>query len=148
MECEVTKVSTLEEELVNLRQLPQPVGIMVFGVDGDFKKEVIGKMERCLGEGFSFLNGLQYDSDLMATFINSYGAAVMLNSEKSAMHEIRHALVYQMIRTGARSVAGVYIKTNSAMETARVNKWAIAVENSNPNADGLDYFIVVREREG
>lgn len=78
-----------------------------------------------------------------------------LDSAESSTHGLRYELVKVMRNAGAGSVVGIYAKVDkvpvrplmSSLEKVEFNKQITAIEQSNPNADGLDYFIVVEEEK-
>lgn len=95
-------------------------------------------------------------TDTLVWAFNSHSAvAVMLNSDESGTHGLRHELVKTMRNAGAETVVGIYAKVDkepirplvSSLEKVEFNKRVAAVEQSNPTADGLDYFIVVEEEK-
>lgn len=152
MECEVTKVSTLEEELANIGQLPQPVGIVLFGADCDLKDKVY--ME-CVEQIPNLATGYGGKGNMALRcakqpFSEGRPVLTVMYGEPSGDHHQRHDTVRALRGLGARSVVGIYAKFNpiwlgnkKASDEDPINEQAWALLNHPPTADGLDCFIVV-----
>lgn len=126
MECQVTRVSTLEEELANLRQLPQPVGIMLFGADCKSKHNAINLILNTEWLGLQNVDDIDDEWFLDYEYAQCYqrtknhllsrfesGAQfnlIILDPESSADHEIRHGFVKAIQDAEAKAVVGIYIK--------------------------------------
>lgn len=154
---EIREVCTPEQtfEKINTK-MAQPVGIVLFGADCDFKNEVLDAMVDGL-RGFARYYTKAPDTATLVRAIKDHLAVVVvLNSDESSTHELRHELVKVMRNAGAKTVVGIYAKVDqvpispliSSLEKVEFNKRITAIEQSNPTADGLDYFIVVEEEEG
>lgn len=153
---EIGRVSTPEHIFDKLkRRVAQPVGIIVFGVDCDSKSETVEKAEQAFGDSAHYLFKAP-DTATLVRVVGDYPLTVVtLNSEESSMHDLRHELVKLMRNAGVKTVAGLYVKEKrvpirpliSSLEKVEFNKQITAIEQSNPTADGLDYFVVVSEEE-
>lgn len=158
LKWEIRRVSTPERIFSKIKEMAQPVGIVLFGVDCDFKNEVLDTMVEEL-RGFARYYTTAPDTATLVRAIKGHSAVVVaLNSDESSTHGLRHELVKVMRNAGAETVVGIYAKakkkpipfgkaTISAAKDRRVNQQIDAIEQSNPNADGLDYFVVVEEEE-
>lgn len=139
------------------KEMAQPVGIVLFGVDCEFKSET---GEEILVE---FHGELAWDFYAKITigrtkeiFEASRNFMVILNSSESADHSLRHQCVLNLKNFGAKTVIGIYAKAEkvpvralmSSPSKAEFNKRVAAIEWSNPTVDGLDELVVVEEKEG
>ena len=154
---EIRRVSTPERIFNKIKEeMAQPVGIVLFGADCEFKNEVI---EAFLAR---FGRGLVWDyyrstttARIEAVFRIGESFIIMLDSNESADHNVRHRLVQNLRNLGAKTAVGIYVKATkepirplmSSLEKVEFNKQITAIEQSNPTADGLDYFIVVEEEK-
>lgn len=153
---EIRKVSTPEQIFDKIKEeMTQPVGIILFGADCDFKNEVLDTIVDGL-RGFARYYTKTPDAATLARNIKNHPAVVvMLNANESSTHGLRHELVKAMRNAGAEAVVGIYAKVGkvpirplmSNPEKVEYNKQITAIEQSNPNADGLDYFITIEEEE-
>lgn len=153
---EIRRVSTSERIFNKIKEeIAQPVGIVLFGADCDFKNEVLDTMVEEL-QGFARYYTKAPDTVTLVRAIKDHLAVVvMLSSDESSTHGLRHELVKVMRNAGAETVVGIYAKASkepirplvSSLERVEFNKQVTAVEQSNPTADGLDYFIVVEEEK-
>lgn len=157
---EIRRVSTPERIFSKIKEeMAQPVGVVLFGADCDFKNEVLDTIVEELRGFADYYTTKAPSTDTLVWAFNSHSAvAVMLNSDESSTHGLRHELVKVMRNAGAETVVGIYAKakkkpipfgkaTISAAKDRRVNQQIDAIEQSNPTAGGLDYFIVVEEEE-
>ncbi len=153
---EIRRVSTPERIFNKIKEeMAQPVGIILFGADCDFKNEVIEEMIKSL-PGLAFIPA-PTSMKAMQNY-NCNVVTVMLSSKESADHGIRHELVKTMRNAGAKTVVGIYAKAKkkpipfgkamiSVARDKQLNQQIAAIEQSHPTADGLDYFIVVEEEK-
>ncbi len=157
MKCTQSRVCTLEEALKTVREdLPQPVGIVLFGADCEFKSKVVAIMVRELGAFNSHYYFSCPDCASLSDVLRKYPAeVVIMDSDESGMHDLRHELVKTMRNAGAKTVVGIYAKVDkvpvrplmSSLEKVEFNKQITAIKQSNPNAEGLDYYIEVENEE-
>ena len=159
MEWEIRRVSTPERILRKIKEeMARPVGIVIFGADCEFKNEVLDVMVEEL-RGLERYYTKAPDTATLARAIKDHSVVVvMLDSSESGMHSLRHELVGVMRNAGAKTVVGVYVKAKKkpipfgkamvpAAKDKQVNHQIDTIEQSNPTADGLDYFIVVEEEK-
>lgn len=151
---EINRVSTRERIFSKIKtEMPQPVGIMIFGADGELKEQVVRSFTNALQGFATFHSGAPDTATLVAMFEAHRPAVVTLNADESSSHSLRHELVKVMQNAGAASVVGVYAKARphqirplaSSKESVQLNKQIAAIERSQPSADGLDYLVVVNE---
>lgn len=156
---EISRVSTPERILEKIKkELAQPVGIILFGADCDFKKEVVKTFTTEFGDDLACDT---YAGTTMRHIQQSFGASrnymIDLDSTDSASHDIRHQCVLNLRNLGARSVVGIYIKAreiseitvpplSNAVKQSKFNNQIHAIEDSKPTSEGLDYLITVEER--
>lgn len=155
---EIRKVSTPEHIFDKIKEeVARPVGIIVFGVDCDFKNEVVDAMVEEL-RGFAHYHSKYPGIDTLIWEFNDRAAVVVvLNSESSMTHRLRHELVQTMRNAGAKTIIGIYAKATAPQplpsrgylksQLARRKNTAEVLAKDPPTADGLDYFIVVEEEK-
>ncbi len=153
---EIRKVSTPERIFDKIRtEMTQPVGIMLFGADCEFKNRIVDMLTGEMQNLDCCFNARPDMTTLKKTFSAFGVVTVVLDAERSASHLSRHELVKAMQEAGASTVVGIYVKARkapirplmSSLEKVELNKQITAIEQSNPTADGLDYLIVVEEEE-
>ena len=155
---EIDRISTPERIFAKVKtEMAQPVGIVFFGAYCDFRNEVLDTMLKELGEFARYYTTVPDTPTLVRAIQNHSAVAVILNSEKSGLHGLRHELVKVMKNAGAATVVGIYAKATKAPLRRRLpfflspqtkfDKQLAAIEKSHPTADGLDYFIVVEEEK-
>lgn len=156
---EINRVSTPEHIFNKIKmKMARPVGIILFGADCDFKNEVLDTMVEEM-RGFARYHTNAPDTPALVRDIQEHLAVVVtLNSDESSSHELRHELVKLMRNAGVATVVGVYAKATetpvpfgklsiSLAPQVKINKQIAAIHESNPTADGLDYFIIVEEEK-
>lgn len=156
---EINRVSTPERIFEKVKtEMAQPVGIILFGADCDYKNEVLDTMVEEM-RGFARYYSNAPDTPTLVRAIQKYPAVVTtLSFDESSSHELRHELVKLMRNAGAATIVGVYAKAAetptpfgklsiSLAPQVKINKQIAAIQESNPTADGLDYFIVVEEEK-
>lgn len=140
------------------RTIAQPLGIMVFGADGESKTEAINTIRRELGPIKCY-----DETPDTATLVNALKEhriiVIVLNTKESAMRDLRRELVKVMRNAGAKGVIGLYVKAAKAplegaptlgglIGNADLNKQLAIIDQSKPYAtDGLDCLIVYGEGE-
>lgn len=156
---EINKVSTPEHIFDKINtEMPQPVGIMLFGADCEFKNQVVEKLQHELREIKVFL-GTPSTYELAELIPSSSISLFVLSSMASSDHELRHEAVNVMRRIGAKNIVGIYVKVKAPQplpgrgfmgrRDLQLMKTAVReLEKNPPTADGLDYLIVVEEQEG
>lgn len=119
---EVRRVSAPERIFDKIKEeMAQPVGIIIFGADCKLKDEVVNKT-------ISSLPGI-------ATSTNAAPTPTLVKYIQE------HSMIYAKVeKEPIRPLM-------SSLEKVEFNKRVFAIEQSNPTADGLDYFIVVEEEK-
>lgn len=119
---EVRRVSAPERIFDKTKEeMAQPVGIIIFGADCKLKDEVVNKT-------ISSLPGI-------ATSTNAAPTPTLVKYIQE------HSMIYAKVeKEPIRPLM-------SSLEKVEFNKRVFAIEQSNPTADGLDYFIVVEEEK-
>lgn len=164
----ISRVSTPEYIIEKIKtKMAQPVGIVLFGADCDFKNEVVEELIKAFdlrtgsdSWGFDYEYGQCYpktEDHLKYRFGEGRKVAmVILNSDNSADREVRHGFIRTINNAGGQSVVGIYVEARKAsirplisnFEYVEFNKQIAAIERSNPTADDLDYLITVNEEGG
>ena len=144
MNWELRRICTPEEIFTKInKEMPHPLGIVIFGVDYKRKKEL----------SFMFSDNIK---DLPCSF-SAAGAAMLfshglncmveMSEDCSCCHSERHDVVKQLRKAGAKTVIGVYVKIGPEVEHEG-NEFYNQVKrltDNPPTAEGLDYFIVVED---
>ncbi len=150
---EIRRVSTPERIFKKIQaEMAQPVGIILFGPDDDFTKEVVDEMASGLGNSARWYRKIPRAAALAKAFKKHSTVAVVLNPQDSSVHTARHNLVKTLQESGAKSIIGVYVKMQPysqkvlvrAPDAFETNRQIDAIERSHPTTDGLDYFIVIK----
>ncbi len=161
---EIRRVSTTERIFDKIRtEAAQPVGIVLFGADCDLKDEVYMEcVEQIpnLATGYGGKTGNIALRGAKRPFTEGRSVLAVLDGDSSAQHEARHQTVTALRDLGAKTLVGIYAEArlrffaNEYERTPdvvycqrRINNQILSIEQSNPTADGLDYFIVVEEEK-
>lgn len=158
---EIRRVSTPERIFDKIKEeMAQPVGVVLFGADCEFKNEVVGEVAKGLVNSALFRLG---GDDLPSSYLKmqipqrcTHPYFFVLGSLASSSHDVRHEWVQVIRSIGAKTVVGIYVKAKkkpipfgkamiSVVRDKQVNQQIDAIEQSNPTADGLDYFVVIEE---
>lgn len=135
---ENSRVSTPERIFYDIQnKMAQPVGVMLFGSDCRFKNEVYNECSVQLpGIATNTEEDLRSTNMVSLRQPLSEGRSVLavLDSEASISRECRHQVVVGLREMGAKSVVGIYAKTEESL--------------ISPTADGLDDFITATRKEG
>ncbi len=157
---EIQRVSTSQRIFKKVRtEMSQPVGIMLFGADLSFKESILEELKQGLPEAKLF-SGAPSTHE-MVELIHGYSISIFtLSAMESADHELRHECVKVMRRIGARTVVGIYAKAElprkiprrDLSDAVKQQRWhnercISALRQQPPTPDGLDYLIVVSEKE-
>lgn len=161
----VKTVSTPEQIFDKIREeMAQPVGVVLFGADCEFKSKTVGGVAKGLVNSALFRLG---GDDLPSRYSKmripqrcTHPYFFVLYSSASSSHDVRHEW-FQAIRSmGAKTVVGIYVKAKkksipfgkaiiTVVRNMRFNRQIDAIEQSNPTAGGLvDCFVEIDEEEG
>lgn len=153
---EIRRVSTPERIFDKIKEeMAQPVGVVLFGVDGDFKKEVLHLMMDHL-RGFAYyFDGAPDTKALVDATRNFQAVAVTLSGAESSTEGLRYELAKVMQAAGVKTVVGIYAKVEkvpirplmSNVEKLEFNKQITAIEAQNADDDWLDYSVTAEEGE-
>lgn len=154
----IGKISTPERIFAKIAQeMPQPVGIVIFGADCDLKDDAY---RRCVEQIPNLATGYGGKGNMAlraAKWPLSQGRSVVtvMTENASSHHAERQQVITALQDMGAKSVVGVYAKPSkrpirplmSSLQDVEFNKTVSAIEGSNPTADDLSYFVVVKDDE-
>lgn len=158
---EIRQVSTSERIFDKIKEeMARPVGIVLFGADCDFKNEILDMIAGTLQRFACYYTKAPDTATLVKAVKDHLAVVIVLNSDESSTHGLRHELVKVMRNAGAETVVGIYTKvkyphkipTSGLSLEARQRRLAQekcinTLEHNPPTADGLDYFIVVEEEK-
>lgn len=150
MGWDISIISTFKEIFAEINSIKEPVGIILFGADSEFKREVLKKFSKNLSsfaEATSpeLLNGLY--------LVAGKSVLTTLSGDCSANHCDRHRAVETLKKIGAKKIIGIYVKQKLIKlnpqpmpeHVARFN-WQVEMLLKNPpTAKGLNALIIVSE---
>lgn len=153
---EIRRISTSERIFDKIKEeMAQPVGIVLFGADCDFKNRVYAEcVEQIpnLATGYGGKTGNIALRGAKQPLAKGRSVLVVLDGDSSGRHETRHQTVIALRNLGAKTVVGIYAKLcaiwlgdRGLSDEESTNQQAWELLNHPPTADGLDYFIVVEE---
>lgn len=157
---EISTESTFEQIVKRIMELPQPVAIILFGADGDFKTEIFAKFVKAiprLDYGYEIRSSDPTINDTLVktktTFDNDRNVIVLIDGESSCNHRERHQAITTLRKYRAKSVVGIYVRTKpkpirpllSSIETLHSNNHSNLLRQKPPTAEGLDFLITVSE---
>lgn len=113
---EIKEVSTPERIFSKIKEeMAQPVGIVLFGADCDFKNEVENEVCRQL-QGFArYYNyrSIISDNAKLKRAVEKFSSVVIiLDTEQSASDDCRRTLVTKLRESGAQQVIGIFVKAD------------------------------------
>ncbi len=155
---EINRVSTPDRIFGKINdEMPQPVGIVLFGADCDLKDDVYMQcVEQIpnLATGYGGKTGNIALRGAKRPFSEGRSVLTVMGGESSGNREARHQTVIALRDLGAKSVVGIYAKYNPAWLGDRkvsdddpANQQAWALLNHPPTSDGLDYLITIEEEK-
>ena len=150
MGWDISIISTFKEIFAEINSIKEPVGIILFGADSEFKRGVLKKFSKNLS-GFAEValpelwNGLYLVSDK--------GVLATLSGDRSANHCDRHRTVEALKKIGAKKIIGIYVKQKPIKlnlqptpdHVARFNWQVDMLLKDPPTAKGLNTLITVSE---
>lgn len=156
---EINRVSTPERIIRKIKEgMAQPVGIILFGVDCDFKNEVLEMLVEEL-PGFYHLR-ITRAVVLINAFKERYNETlIVLNTDESVVKGLRQGLAEAMSDVGAKTVVGIYararrrswwrflVKLNfgEVRRRRKFNKALSLLEKDPPKVGEFDYLVFVDE---
>lgn len=155
---QINRVSTPERIFDKIRnEMAQPVGVLIFGADCDFKNEIANELIANFAGAKTILDDTPSTKQIV-DFIHSKQSVMVaiFDAWSSASHDLRHECVKVMQRAGFETVIGVYVRCAKLeplpargfmrkSRRAEVNQQIEVLEKAPPTPDGLDYLIVVDE---
>lgn len=129
------------------KEMAQPIGIMLFGADCDFKNEAIEEVQKGLANAVIPFHGSPITHEMVELLHNSPISLFVLSSMESSDHELRHEAVRVMRRIGAKTIVGIYAKATATNVDSKLARNTVKeLHRYPPTADGLDYFIEIEEK--
>lgn len=151
---ELHRISTPERIVSKIRnELPQPAGVIVYGVDCDFKRNTVQKFILGLDHPIA-LYGMPGAAELAELTRQQHSIIMVPNSETAAQASWRHMLISLIRSLGFKTIVGVYAQPGKqrlwqplpTMKRIRFNQQLAAIERSKPAMDDLDYFVTVQPK--
>lgn len=139
----IDRLSTQEAVLNKIMfEIPQPVGIVVFGPDCPLKQETVDAM---LEKARQVTESDKIDPhDMMRYRFGRQGNIIsVLKNDASAIHGDRHEVISRLQQAGMKSVVGVYIKTNTELDDPDAEATRKQLMVHPPTPDGIEYLITV-----
>lgn len=120
---EVSEICTTEAISAKVASMPQPVGIVLFGDDGDFKNEVIKEFFKTLKvRTFRDFYSCATVRDIMAAFERRDNYLVILKDLESRSYDARRQCILMLRTCGAKSVIGVYVSYAKRVKSLDIPK--------------------------
>lgn len=145
---EIDRVSTPDRIFQKINaEMVHPIGILIFGADCDFKNQVTDEFTANIDHnvfGFSYETSILKCKFLLKSEMN---LIIVLNSDDSCCHLVRHSLVKSLQNFGAKTVVGVFVDPCGPLHESKAEAARQTLNETPPTADGLDYLIVVKEEE-
>ncbi len=156
---EINRISTPERIIRKIKEgMAQPVGIVLFGVDCDFKNEVL----EMLFEGLScfYYHRIPRATVLTSSFKGcSNEILVVLNTDESVAKGLRQGLTEAMSDVGAKTVVGIYARARrrswwrfllrlnfgEVRKRRKFNEMLGLLEKNPPKVGEFDYLVFVDE---
>ena len=149
MTWEIRRLDQDENILKEINIIARPVGILLFGADGELKNEVRDKiLDKIshIGEVYEF--GESKDlSQLQKSLKARDNVLVIMDNHTSRRHMHREAAAKELRIFGARIVVGVCVRytSGSLRDGDRIETDIQLQFHPSTIYDGLDYLIVVGE---
>lgn len=158
---EERKVSTVEEIFAKIKtEMPQPVGIVIFGVDDNLREKTVEMVKHELS-GFSgpvlHLSKMAEITRFRMALKNQGVVTLTMDSRESRRSDLLDEAIKKMRKAGVKSLIGCYAKVEeSTIRSARRSitlqarmralQDAQAMENSHPDRHDFDKFYEVTEQ--
>ena len=150
MGWDISIISTFKEIFAEINSIKEPVGIILFGADSEFKREVLKKFSKNLSSfaettSPELLNGLY--------LVAGKSVLTTLSGDCSANHCDRHRTVEALKKIGAKKIIGIYVKQKPIKlnlqpmpeHVAKFNRQVKMLLKNPPTAKGLNALIIVSE---
>jgi len=153
---EISRVSTSERIFDKIKmEMAQPVSIVLFGADCEFKSSVLRELQDGMHDVKVF-HGAPSTHEMVELIHCSPVSVFVLSSMESSDHQLRHECVKIMRTVGAKTVVGIYAKVKglpslsargfmAKSESELIRDTVRRLKRNPPTADGLDYLLVVSE---
>lgn len=145
---EIDRVSTPDRIFQKINaEMVHPIGILIFGADCDFKNQVTDEFTANIDHnvlGFSYETSVSKCEFLLKSEMN---LIMVLDSDDSCCHLVRHSLAKSLQDRGAKAVIGVFADPCGSLHEPRAEAARQTLTETPPTADGLNYLIVVKEKE-
>lgn len=145
---EIDRVSTPDRIFQKINaEMVHPIGILIFGADCDFKNQVTDEFTANIDHnvlGFSYGTSILKCKFLLKSEMN---LIIVLDSDDSCCHLVRHSLVKTLKDLGAKTMVGVFVDPCGSLHEPKAEAARQTLNETPPTADGLDYLIVVKEEE-
>lgn len=140
-----TEVSTAEEIFEEIKELPQPLAIILFDDtdSGELKNQCCAQFK----EGIPNLDIIYGNETFLhverAPFDAGCNVLVVASNELPNGHKTRRQLVMTLKELGAKTVIGFYVKDK--LPTLKTDAKVLAIDL--PVQDKFDYFYVATKKE-
>lgn len=152
---DISIVSTFKEIIAEINSIKEPVGIILFGADSEFKRQVLKKFADNLSKfteiGYAGPDSIKLENGLYCVI--GKNVLTSLSGDYSANHAERHKAVETIKRIGTKKVIGVYVKQKlielnlqPMPDYVKRFNWQVdALAKNPPTIDGLNNLIIVSE---
>lgn len=146
---DISIISTFKEVFAEINKIAEPVGIILFGADSEFKKQVCSKFS----SNIKGIAEIEYTEPGLVASANhlipleGWNILVNLSGDQSIDHAKRHEAVTELKKVGVKILIGVYVKQRLAPpQTRRFNQQVANLLERPPTADGLNHLIIISEQ--
>lgn len=163
MHCQRIKTVTIESEIAEIRCLRRPVGIVVFGVDSEFKTQILDQLIAGLHPAANGSYAGSSDEKMKMILRGAQDNTILhLSSEESADRDTRLKAIQRLFDAGAETVVGIYIKpkfprkipmhdlsAEAKQRRMTLERCVAALKRNPPTDEGLDHLCIFDEaKEG
>lgn len=147
------KVSTSEEVLEQIKKLPRPVCIVVFGADCGLKNYVLEILKNTFLEMRELKNYVPTHLPKEEFFRKNQMTQVILSPIAASMYRLRHNYMQAIRSKGVRSIAQIYVWPEkvaiTSLEAMERNFQIEAIYEAHPmEIDDVDLLIRIQDKEG
>lgn len=148
------RVSTIGDFIKEINEMPQPVGIILFGADSEFKKDVYRRCTEQLQNvalGRS-VKGKMPSETTERALSDKKDILIVMDGDPSGHQTCRVAMATKLKDSGAKSVVGIYAKIHKTPYCKHITDWTNLhwqVENflqHPPTGDEFDRLLVMSEK--
>lgn len=147
------RVRTAEEIFAEINT-SRPVGIVIFGPDCEFKKQITSDVQRVTGalqlDYYHCYGGsglAKWKNALFAAMQDDYPVCMVLSGEASASRQVRNLVVQQMQSVGIEKIFGIHVVGEAPFDSRRQEVVRDELSLNPPTIEGLTGLLTVANKE-